>query len=218
MIAWGDQSGRDRPKLIDGADRNVEWWLRAEEPMHLDLEAPVHHHSEASFIGDPGGLPGNDAELEPEALRARRHGLLRVRRTELAPAEDVDDVDRSGGLDRFRERRERLPAMHLALVRVHRHAVEAAPEEVANHVVRGPLRPRRRADDGNPRTGLEERPDRRVVEQLDGSAPLRQVEVRDRAAPVLGRQVVASRWYGWPSAAGGMLRPTTPARTTIVTR
>ena len=36
---------------------------------------------------------------------------------------------------------------------------------------------------------------------------------RDHAA-----QAAASRSYGWPSAAGGMLRPTTPARMTIVRR
>jgi hypothetical protein len=42
--------------------------------------------------------------------------------------------------------------------------------------------------------------------------PLGPVRVR-----IARRQVVASRWYGWPSAAGGVLRPMSPARTMIVT-
>ena len=57
-----------------------------------------------------------------------------------------------------------------------------------------------------------------VVEDRDRPAAL--LEVQEGSGPValLARQVAASRSYGWPSAAGGMLRPTTPARTTIVTR
>ena len=43
-------------------------------------------------------------------------------------------------------------------------------------------------------------------------------DLASRRDAVTNRYVADSRSYGWPSAAGGMLRPTTPARITIVTR
>src|SRR6185295_4114420 len=57
-----------------------------------------------------------------------------------------------------------------------------------------------------------------VVEGRDGATTLLQVEERRGSFPFLAGQWAASRSYGWPSAAGGMLRPTTPARMMIVTR
>ena len=57
-----------------------------------------------------------------------------------------------------------------------------------------------------------------IVQDGDRSAALDEIEVRGRAVAFLARQVAASRSYGWPSAAGGMLRPTTPARMMIVIR
>ena len=54
--------------------------------------------------------------------------------------------------------------------------------------------------------------DARVVEDRDRPAALLEVEEGGRPVALLARQVAASRSYGWPSAAGGMLRPTTPAR------
>ena len=62
-----------------------------------------------------------------------------------------------------------------------------------------------------------------VVEQPDRPATFLGVEdvagAGERSGPIARHvYVAASRSYGWPSAAGGMLRPTTPARITIVTR
>ena len=57
-----------------------------------------------------------------------------------------------------------------------------------------------------------------VVEDRDRPAALLEVEEGRRPVAFLPGQVAASRSYGWPSAAGGMLRPTTPARMMIVTR
>ena len=51
-----------------------------------------------------------------------------------------------------------------------------------------------------------------------GPRALLEVEEGRRSIALLARQVAASRSYGCPSAAGGMLRPTTPARMMIVTR
>ena len=104
------------------------------------------------------------------------------------------------------------------LVRVDRHAVEALLDEVAEDAERRPRPVRRRPDDGDP-AGRPQRPlDARVVEDRDRPAAFLEVEVGGGPVALLACQVAASRSYGWPSAAGGMLRPTTPARTTIVTR
>ena len=73
-------------------------------------------------------------------------------------------------------------------------------------------------DDRDPACRPERQFDARIVEHRDRAAALDQVEIGGRAVALLARQVAASRSYGWPSAAGGMLRPTNPARTTIVTR
>ena len=68
------------------------------------------------------------------------------------------------------------------------------------------------------RVGAQDALDAGVVEDGDRARALLQVEERRGAIPLLARQVAASRSYGCPSAAGGMLRPTTPARMMIVTR
>ena len=75
-----------------------------------------------------------------------------------------------------------------------------------------------RADDGDPAGGPDDPIDALVVQDRDGSTPLLEIEERRRPVAFLPGQVAASRSYGWPSAAGGMLRPTTPARMMIVTR
>ncbi len=134
------------------------------------------------------------------------------------PPEDVDHVDRAGGGDRFGDGREGGHALDLALVRVDRDAVEALGQEMAEDRERGPAGVRGCPDDRDP-PGRPECPfDARVVEDRDGPAALDEIEVGGRTIALLARQVAASRSYGWPSAAGGMLRPTNPARTTIVTR
>ena len=107
---------------------------------------------------------------------------------------------------------------HLALVRVHRHAVETEADQRPEHAVRRPRGVGRRADDGDPPGRAQHPLDAGVVEDLDRSATLLEVEERGGPITFLPGQVAASRSYGWPSAAGGMLRPTTPARMMMVTR
>jgi hypothetical protein len=80
---------------------------------------------------------------------------------------------------------------------------------------------RGRADQRDPSSRPKQVGDGRVVEDNDVEAPLLEVDqlgdVRD--APILGLlQARASLAYGRPSAAGGTLRPTTPARMMIVSR
>ena len=79
------------------------------------------------------------------------------------------------------------------------------------------------ADQRDPARGPENRRDPGVVE--DGHGPASLVEIQQRLDPLaIGRPVVEpgqlapSLTYGRPSAAGGTLRPTTPARTTSVNR
>ena len=169
-------------------------------------------------MGDPGGLPVDDPELEPEAACPGRDGL---------PACGTHSSERrktstmSNGpvaVDRLGQRRGGRHAEHLALVRVDRHAVVAVPEERPEDAVRRPVPVGRRADDRDPPGGAQDPLDAGVVEDGDRAAALLQVEEGGGAVALLARQVAASRSYGWPSAAGGMLRPTTPARTMIVTR
>ncbi len=88
---------------------------------------------------------------------------------------------------------------------------------------------RKTSNDGRP--GFDDAPTtaiRRVVRRTRsmpsssriGTAPRPSWRSRKRSRSItfLACQVAASRSYGWPSAAGGMLRPTTPARMMIVTR
>lgn len=84
--------------------------------------------------------------------------------------------------------------------------------------MRRPIRARRGADDGDSARRAEERPYLGVGGERDRPAAL--LEVEDGARPIeitarLG-QVCTSLAYGLPTAAGAMLRPTTPARTMIV--
>ena len=81
-----------------------------------------------------------------------------------------------------------------------------------------PAAVRRRADDRDPPCRPEGSFDALVVQDRDRSSPLLEVEEGRGPVAFLPGQVAASRSYGWPSAAGGMLRPTTPARMMIVTR
>ena len=91
-------------------------------------------------------------------------------------------------------------------------------EQVAEDAERRSPRVRRGADHGDAVRGAQDGLDPEVVEDRDRRATLLQVEDRGGAIALVAGQVAASRSYGWPSAAGGMLRPTTPARITMVTR
>ena len=115
---------------------------------------------------------------------------------------------------------------HLAGRGVDRHALVAVGLEVAHHAVRRPAAIGRRADDGQPAGVAEEILRARLVQDRDGPAALMEVQDGRRPVafggpprPLVGAvgHVVASRSYGLPSAAGGMLRPMTPARMMIVT-
>ena len=83
--------------------------------------------------------------------------------------------------------------------------------------MRRPRRVRGRADDRDPPRLAEQASDAGVVEELDRSAALVGEDQIRYASPIVRRQVRASFAYGWPTAAGATLRPTNPARTTIVT-
>jgi hypothetical protein len=182
---------------------------------------------------DPGGLPIDDTQLEPEAARRDGDRLARVWHAQLGAPEDIDDVERPGPLDRGGEGRIRWDASNRQLVRVDRDAIESLSDEVAEDAVRRPTLVRRGADDSDPSRSPQQFGDLDVIEDRYRSASLLEIEVRGGAfsisppACLIGfpsrlvvvlRQVVASRSYGWPSAAGGLLRPTRPARMTIVTR
>src|SRR5947208_3248778 len=80
-----------------------------------------------------------------------------------------------------------------------------------------PCRVRRRAHDRDPAGLAEQPPDAGVVEELDRPAALVREDQIRHASPIVRRQVRASFAYGCPTAAGATLRPTNPARTTIVT-
>ena len=113
---------------------------------------------------------------------------------------------------------------HAALVRVHRNALEALVDEVAEDAERRPALPRRGAHHGDAPGAPEDPRDLRVVSDRNRPASLLEIQVRDRpatflpvgVAPGVVRQLAPSLTYGCPTAAGGTLRPTTPARTTIV--
>ena len=188
----------------------------------LDRRAAIHDDAKTGFVRDPRGFPVDDPELEPETAGARFDRLQRVRDAQLRSTEDIDDVEWTAGRDRLSERRERRNPVDFLLARIHRHAVVAMAEEIAEDAERWTSHVRGRADDCDPPGRSKHVGDGGVVEERDGSAPFLEVEVGDRAGPLCCRvvlvQVVASRSYGWPSAAGGALRPTTPARITIVRR
>ena len=168
---------------------------------------------------DPGRLPVDDPELEPQAPGADGDRLAGVRDAQLGAPEDVDDVERAGRGHGLGERREGGHPEHLPLVRVDRDAFEALLDQVAEDAERRPPGIGRRTDDRDPAGRPQDLRDPGVVEERDRPAALLEVEEGALAAiALLARQVAASRSYGWPSAAGGMLRPTKPARTTIVTR
>ena len=169
-------------------------------------------------MGDPGRLPADDPELEPQAASPGGDGLTRVGHAQLGAAEDVDELERAGRGHRIGQRREGRHAEHLALVGVDRHAVVAVVDQRPEDAVRRPVRIGRGADDRDPPGGPQDAFDAGVVEDRDRAAALLEVEEGRRSIALLARQVAASRSYGWPSAAGGMLRPTTPARMMIVTR
>ena len=199
----------------------------------LDRGTAVHHDGETGVVGDPSRFPVDDAELEPERLRADLDRLTSMRHDELGPAEHVDDLDGSGRVDRLAKRAKRRHAEDVALLRVHRDEVVPLVEEVAKDAERGAPGVRRGADDRDPTRPAEQLARRVTVEDRDRPKALLQVEVRDRSRPLSGApartlrvdtrkvgvvvQVADSRSYGRPSAAGGMLRPTMPARITIVT-
>ena len=156
-----------------------------------------------------------------------------MRNAQLGPAEHVDDVERPGRLEGLTERPERRHPQDRSLAGVDRHALVALVEEVAEDAERGTGLIGGGAHDGDPPGGTEEVRDLLAVKDRDRASTLIEVEVRDRPGSlgralrrplggvrpriVLVAQVADSRSYGWPSAAGGVLRPTTPARTMIVT-
>ena len=114
-----------------------------------------------------------------------------------------------------RPRRQRPEGRHaedVPLVRVDRDALEPLLDEVAEDAERRPRAVRRRPDHGDPAGRPQGSLDARVVQDRDRPAPF--LEVQECSGPIalLACQVAASRSYGCPSAAGGMLRPTTPAR------
>ena len=57
--------GRRRPPAPSRPSRRAD-------PPPLDRGAAVHHDLEAAVVGDPGRLPVDDAELEPQARAPRR--------------------------------------------------------------------------------------------------------------------------------------------------
>ena len=169
-------------------------------------------------MGDPGRLPADDPELEPQAASPDGNGLTRVGYAQVGPAEDVDELERAGRGNRIGQRRKGGHAEHLAFPGVDRHTVVAVVDQRPEDAVRRPVRIGRGADDRDPPGGAQDAFDAGVVEDGDGARALLEVEEGRGSIALVARQVAASRSYGCPSAAGGMLRPTTPARMMIVTR
>ena len=144
-------------------------------------------------MGDRGCLPVDDPELEPQDASAGRHGLDRVGHAQVRSPEHVDHVDRPGRCDgRGQVRLGRQPE-HLPLVRVHRHAVQTEADERSEHAMGRPRGIGRRADDGDPPGRAQHPLDARVVEDLDRSATLLEVEERSGPIAFLPGQVAASR-------------------------
>ena len=188
------------------------------EAAQLDCGAAVHHDVQPGLARDRRRLPVDDPELEPEAARADGHRLVRVGYDEVGAPEDVDHVERPGRRGGFFEGRERGDPVDRLLLRIDRDAVVPVVEQRAEDAVRRAPRARRGADDGDPPGGVEDVGDAFVVGRRDRAATLVEIEERDRPFPpvrVVG-QCAPSFTYGWPTAAGAMLRPTTPASTMIV--
>ena len=166
---------------------------------------------------DPRGLPVHDPELEPQAARPCGDRLASVRDAQLGTPEHVDELEWSGGRHRRLDRREGGDTEDLVDVRVDRHAIEVLVEQVAEDAERGPVRVVGRTDDRDPSGGSQSRGDGGGVQRRDRTVSFLEIEERGRPIALLAGQVTASRSYGWPSAAGGMLRPMKPASTMIVT-
>ena len=118
----------------------------------LDLRAAVHHHGQPAFVRDPGGLPADDAELQPAGTSPRRP-RPRGRAGHRTPgaAEDVDHARTARSRRPLRRAcgKAAMPG-HLALVGVDRHAVEPLVDEVPEDIERRPGRVGRSADDRDP--------------------------------------------------------------------
>lgn len=195
-------------------------------------------------MGNPGRLPVDDAELQPEAAGAGDDRIARMWDAQFGAPEHVDQVERTGRRDRRGDRPEGRNPKDGPFVRVDRDAVVALSDEVAEDPEGRPGLVRRRAHDCDATARPKQLGDPIVVEQRDRATGLGEVEERDRPGAIggpggaggavvcpIGRrargpalvpgrfaQVRVSRSYGWPTAAGAMLRPTTPARMMIVMR
>lgn len=184
----------------------------------LDRRAAVHDHRQPRGVGDLGRLPVDDAELQPQRARPRFDCAPSDGRRVLAAPEHVDDVEAARGLYRLLDRAARGNAQHGVGVGVDRHTVVSLAKQVAHHTVRGPARVGRRTYDRDSARLTEQLEDLVIAEQGEGSGVLLGVENVGRAPAFLVAQAVDSFSYGRPTAAGGMLRPTTPARMMIVMR
>jgi hypothetical protein len=89
-------------------------------------------------------------------------------------------------------------------------------DEITEDPERGSRRLGRSPDHGDSAGRLEDRLDPVVSDQGDRAHALVEVEDLARPGALLGTQPRASFSYGMPSAAGGIDRPTTPARMMIV--
>jgi hypothetical protein len=164
----------------------------------LDRRAAIHHDPQPAGDGDARGLPTDDAELEPQHACTDGHGLFCVRRAEVAATEDVDEVDRAGGLYGSGQGRVGGDAEHLALARVDRDALVAMEQQVAHDPMGRPGRIGGGTDDGYPPRGGQGRERLIVVEQGHLRPALGEVDqVADLlevagARPFLG-QAAASR-------------------------
>jgi hypothetical protein len=97
----------------------------------LDRRAAVHHDRQTGVMRDPRCLPVDHPELHPERLRPDLDRLASMGHDELRPAEDVDDVDGAGCVDRLPERPEGRHAEDVAFLGVDRDEVIALVEQVA---------------------------------------------------------------------------------------
>jgi hypothetical protein len=70
--------------------------MRPTYPRVLDLEAPVHHHRDATLLGDPRALGVDYPELAPQAPAPIATASRAISRQRVRGAEDVDDVHGSG--------------------------------------------------------------------------------------------------------------------------
>ncbi len=163
-------------------------------------------------MGDPGRLPVHDAELEPQTPCSGRNRLAGMRDAQLRAPEHVDHVERTARLDRLGDRPERRHAEDRRHVRVDRNAIEPLVEQESEDPERRSVRIVRGADDRDPARRRKHPRDPGVVEHGHRPAALLEVQEGGRAVALLACQVAASRSYGCPSAAGGMLRPTKPGQ------